>query len=70
MKSDSNSTSESSKKKSGLSPDLLEILACPKCKQSVAYNDETDSLDCMKCRLRYRIDEGIPVMLEEEARPF
>jgi len=67
MKSDSNTNSG---QKKGISPDLLKILACPKCKQSVAYNDKTDSLDCNQCRLRYRVDEGIPVMLEEEARPF
>jgi hypothetical protein len=67
MKSDSGMNSG---KKMGLSPDLLKILACPKCKQSIRYNEETDTLDCEQCRLRYRIDEGIPVMLEEEARPF
>lgn len=65
----SNSEANAGEKK-GISPDLLKILACPKCKQSVGYNEEHDSLDCEQCRLRYRIDEGIPVMLEEEARPF
>ncbi len=67
MKSDSEANSGEKKR---LSPDLLKILACPKCKQSVRYNEETETLDCEQCRLRYRIDEGIPVMLEEEARPF
>ena len=47
--------------------ELLEILACPKCKKPVREQD--DHLVCTNpdCRLRYPIRDGIPVMLIEEA---
>lgn len=47
--------------------DLLEILACPKCKASVAQAEDT--IKCMNrdCGLIYPIRDGIPVMLIEEA---
>jgi uncharacterized protein len=48
---------------------LLDILACPKCKGSLIYENEknTESLTCNNCRLRYRVENGIPVMLIDEA---
>jgi len=49
---------------------LLEILVCPKCKGELALSakgDVHDTLDCVACKLAYPIDEGIPVMLVEEA---
>jgi uncharacterized protein len=51
--------------------DLLEILVCPACKGDLALQargDEHEALDCAACGLRYPIEEGIPVMLVEEAR--
>lgn len=48
-----------------LPPDLLEILVCPKCKGSLVVEDS--SLRCDVCHLRYRVDDGIPVMLIDEA---
>ena len=51
-----------------LSKELLEILACPKCKGDLEDKDEM--LICNKCRLRYRIIDGIPNMLIEEAEKF
>lgn len=48
-----------------ISKDLLEILACPLCKESVELKDE--KLVCIKCHRRYPIKDGIPVMLIEEA---
>jgi len=50
-----------------LDPVLLEILACPECKVRVAL--EGDRLVCVRCGRRYRIEEGIPIMLIEEAEP-
>ena len=47
--------------------ELLDILACPKCKGEVKLESGGSSLVCEKCRLRYRIDEDIPVMLIDEA---
>ena len=47
--------------------ELLEILACPKCKQAVKLSDEGDAILCTTCRLRYPIRDDIPVMLIDEA---
>jgi len=46
---------------------LLEILACPDCKQPVELED--DQLVCIGCGKRYPIRDGIPVMLIEDAQP-
>ncbi|HET6465319.1 MAG TPA: Trm112 family protein [Nitrospiria bacterium] len=47
--------------------ELLEILACPKCKGDIRLNEKGDGLICSACRLMYPIKEDIPVMLIEEA---
>ena len=47
---------------------LLDILACPICKSSLVYNKEHNELICKADRLAFPVKEGIPVMLEEEAR--
>lgn len=47
--------------------ELLEILACPKCKGKIRLNDKKDGLVCEKCRLVYPIKDGIPIMLIDEA---
>ncbi|MBI4614373.1 MAG: Trm112 family protein [Planctomycetes bacterium] len=45
--------------------DLLDILACPLCKVKVRL--EGDRLVCSQCGRRYRIEDGIPIMLVDEA---
>lgn len=50
-----------------LSKELLEVLACPKCKGDLHYNIKENKLICKKCKLAYRIEDGIPIMLIEEA---
>ena len=50
--------------------ELLEILACPKCKGPVRLTEKEDALVCEACRLRYRIEDDIPVMLIDEAESF
>ena len=47
---------------------LLDILACPVCKGPLVYREEAGELICKADRLAYPIRDGIPVMLEEEAR--
>ena len=47
---------------------LLEILACPICKGTLIYRCEASVLVCRMDRLAYPIRDGVPVMLEEEAR--
>jgi uncharacterized protein YbaR (Trm112 family) len=48
-----------------LPKDLLDILACPRCRGPLVV--EPESVRCDACRLRYRVDHGIPVMLISEA---
>ena len=52
-----------------VSPELLAILRCPKCKSELQINDEQTRLKCVnpECSLVYPIREDIPVMLIEEA---
>ena len=51
-----------------ISKDLLEILACPKCKGPVVLREDKKGLVCEKCRLIYEIIDDIPVMLIDKAR--
>jgi hypothetical protein len=53
-----------------ISKDLLDILACPKCKGAIALNETEDGLICGACKLIYEIREGIPIMLIDEAKPL
>ena len=53
-----------------LSKELLEILACPKCKGEIFLNRAGDGLICKSCRLVYQIKDDIPVMLIDEALPY
>jgi hypothetical protein len=53
-----------------ISKELLEILACPKCKGDLRLNESEDGLICDQCRLLYEIRDDIPIMLIEEARPL
>ena len=54
----------------GISKELLDILACPKCKGDVHLTDKQDGLACNACKLVYPIKDDIPVMLIDEAIPF
>ena len=47
---------------------LLEILVCPLCKGELLYSKKAQELVCQGDRLAYPIRDGIPVMLEDEAR--
>ncbi len=49
-----------------ISPDLLEILACPVCRKPLVLRGE-DSLKCNECKRVYPIRNGIPILLEPEA---
>ena len=51
-----------------IDPKLLELLVCPVTKASLTYMKEKDELWCRASGLAYPIRDGIPVMLEEEAR--
>lgn len=53
-----------------LAPELLEILVCPKCKGELEYRTQPESLVCHACRLVYQVEDGIPIMLVDEATPL
>ena len=47
---------------------LLDILVCPVCKGELVYDKKGQELICKFDRLAFPIKDGIPVMLEDEAR--
>jgi uncharacterized protein len=49
-------------------PKLLEILVCPVTKTTLEYDAESQELVSRAARLAYPIRDGIPILLEEEAR--
>ena len=59
-----------------LSKDLLEIIACPKCVREpgctgvLEYREKENQLICQHCRLVYRIEDDIPIMLIEEGDKY
>jgi len=50
-----------------LNKELLDILACPKCKGDIRLNKSENGLICDNCKLLYHIKDGIPIMLIDEA---
>ena len=50
-----------------INKELLDILACPKCKGQVELTERADGLVCKTCQLLYEIRDDIPVMLIDEA---
>ena len=69
-----------------LKKEILEVLVCPKCKGKVTtkdenkkelikyidleYDEKDQKIICQHCRLKYSIDDNIPIMLIEEAETF
>ena len=51
-----------------LSQELKEILACPRCKGELEFREEEHEIRCPRCRLTFRIEDDIPVMLLDEAK--
>jgi uncharacterized protein len=49
-------------------PKLLEILVCPVTKGPLTYDRQKQELVSRSARLAYPVRDGIPVMLEDEAR--
>jgi uncharacterized protein len=50
-----------------ISKDLLEILACPACRQPLSLRRDGASLKCEACRRVYPIRDDIPILLIDEA---
>lgn len=53
-----------------IDPKLLAILVCPVTKAPLTYRRETEELWCAESGLAYPIQDNIPVMLADEARPL
>ena len=53
-----------------VSPKLLAILVCPKCKGDLEYREQESTLVCGACRLKYPVRDDIPIMLVDEAAPL
>ncbi|MFT6077018.1 MAG: hypothetical protein ACJA02_000472 [Myxococcota bacterium] len=48
--------------------ELLKILVCPLCKSDLQYDRDAQELICQDSKLAYKIIDGIPIMLIDEAR--
>ncbi len=51
-----------------LDKSLLDILVCPVSKQPLVWNEARQELQCKVSHLAYPVRDGIPVLLESEAR--
>ncbi len=51
-----------------MDPRLLEILVCPVCKGKLAFDKTSQELTCQPCQLAYPVRDGIPIMMQDEAR--
>ncbi len=49
-------------------PKMLEALICPVTRGRLDYDEQTNELISKKARLAYPIRNGVPIMLEDEAR--
>ncbi|MCI5166968.1 MAG: Trm112 family protein [Candidatus Electrothrix sp. GM3_4] len=50
--------------------ELLDIIACPQCKEKVVLREDQNALLCHTCQLSYAIRDDIPIMIIEEAEPL
>ncbi len=53
-----------------IASELKDILACPKCKGELEFHEDELKIICRACKLVYRIEDDIPVMLVDEAKPL
>lgn len=51
-----------------MDPRLLEILVCPICKGKLEFDKAVQELTCKPCQLAYPVRDGIPIMMQDEAR--
>jgi len=50
--------------------ELLDILVCPVSKGKLEYDEKENVLVCQESRLKYPIEDDIPIMLPERAEKF
>ncbi len=51
-----------------ISQEILKILICPLCKERLVFDEKSNELICYQSKLAYKIKDGIPVLLIDEAR--
>ena len=49
---------------------VLALLACPRCKGPLTRAEDGGALVCAACRLAYPVEDGVPDLLPESARPL
>jgi uncharacterized protein YbaR (Trm112 family) len=53
-----------------MNPELVEILACPKCKGRIELRPDESAFVCRACRLVYLVQDEIPNFIVDEAQPL
>jgi uncharacterized protein len=53
-----------------LNKELIDILACPKCKGSLTLRPNEGAFECARCKLAYLVVDDIPNFIIEEAQPL
>jgi uncharacterized protein YbaR (Trm112 family) len=53
-----------------LNKDLIDILACPKCKGALRLRPDQSAFECERCKLAYSVVDDIPNFIVEEAQPL
>ncbi len=53
-----------------LNPELIDILACPKCKGALKLRGDESAFECGGCKLAYAVVDDIPNFILEEAKPL
>jgi uncharacterized protein len=53
-----------------LNRELIEILACPKCKGKLALKSDESAFTCATCKLVFAVTDDIPNFILEEAKPL
>ena len=53
-----------------LNKDLIDMLACPKCKGPLTLRADQSAFECQTCKLAYPVIEDIPNFIIEEAQPI
>lgn len=53
-----------------LSKELLDILACPKCKGPLSPTGDQSGLVCPKCCVEYPVKDDIPILIIDQASPL
>ena len=53
-----------------IAQELKDILACPQCKGELEFLEAESRILCRSCKLAFRIEDDIPVMLLDEAKPL